>query len=207
MNEWGKIEDFIETIIGKISFVGITQSDLQYVFLQYVAALSDTCFEFSLQLSDIFGERFKINRKLSDVSTMEDLKTQMITLAQKIFKKLEEKKQHIHQDMIDKILVYIQENIDKNITLESIAEKVFMHPAYLSRICKSVTGVSLGEQIVLSKIQKAKELLTWTNNSVSDISERLGYTTPRAFYRIFKDYTGFTPSDFRKQEGLKKIIK
>ncbi|AZN41079.1 helix-turn-helix domain-containing protein [Paenibacillus albus] len=205
MNEWDRIEASLTEMIHKVSYIGITKSDVQYIFLQYVACLSDLCVEFSLQLSDVFGKHFYINESAATLSTMEELKLQMTTMAKRLYEKLGEKKTHIHTEMIEQLLHYIEEHIEENITLESIAEKVYMHPAYLSRICKTVTGLSLGEQIVLAKINKAKSLLVHSDDKVGDISERLGYTTPRAFYRIFKDYTGFTPSDFRKREGLKSI--
>ncbi|QHT63215.1 AraC family transcriptional regulator [Paenibacillus lycopersici] len=206
LNEWDRIIACIDEIIGKVSYVSVTPSDLQFVYLQYLSCLSDTCVEFSLQLQDVFGDRFYMDRRLARLSTMKEVHAQMAALARSLFEKLEEKKSHVHQEMIEKILVHIHAHIDRNLTIESIAEKVFMHPAYLSRICKTITGLSLGEQIVQAKIGKAKELLTGTQVTVGDIAERLGYTTPRAFYRIFKDYTGFTPSDYRKQEGLRKII-
>jgi two-component system response regulator YesN len=205
MNEWDKIEDYINKLIEKVSFIGIRESDLHFIFLQYVSCLFDLCNEFILQLSDVFGQDFYVERAVARVTTMEEMKSQMIQLALDLSKQLEEKKAHIHQDLIDKILIHIKDNINKDITLESLAEMVYMHPAYLSRICKSITGIGLGEQMVLARIDKAKELLTLTNESIVDISEQVGYTHPRAFYRMFKEHTGSTPGDYRKREISKNV--
>ncbi|QGQ98772.1 AraC family transcriptional regulator [Paenibacillus psychroresistens] len=206
MNEWDKIEDCISQIIENISFVGITQVDLQFIFLQYIACISDISNESLIPISEVFGEDFSFDRNVSQIATMVEMQTEMIRLAQELLVKLDHKKSHIHQELIDKLLIYIEENIEKNITLESLAAKAFMHPTYLSKICKNITGIGLGEQIVRIRIQKANELLLNTNIGINDISIRVGYTNPRAFYRLFKDHTGYTPGEFRKKVSLNKIV-
>lgn len=206
-NELDKVASFIQDLGTQPSFVGIRQSELRLMFMQFISVLFDLCGEFSLPPADIFGPQFQLDQAVARIVNWEDMKRTTTALAEELIKRLDEKKNHVHHELIEKILVFIKENIDKDITLETIAEKVYMHPTYLSRICKTITGIGLGEQIVTTRIERAKELLVQTNDNINDISVKVGYTHPRAFYRIFNDYTGFTPGDYRKYMRLKSVVK
>ena len=199
---WEPVRELLDELIGKMTYPGLTAMDLQLFYLQYTACLFELCNDFSLDIDELFEGEEPFDEKARRIGTVVDLSQEMFRLAQILHERIKSTKEHIHQDLIRNLLAYIREHLDQNLTLESLAEKVYMHPAYLSRICKSLTGKGLGEQIIQARVDKAKELLLTTNKSVTDISLALGYTNPRAFYRLFKEYTGLTPGEFRKSAGL-----
>ncbi|QHT62326.1 helix-turn-helix transcriptional regulator [Paenibacillus lycopersici] len=203
--EWEPIEAMLNGWVSKLTYPGMTQADLQLCFLQYAACLSDLCGEFSVDYEELTADGPRLNDVVRQTIAVSDLNREMLALARKLHERIRSTKDHIHQELIQHLLQYIREHLDQDLTLESLAEKVYMHPAYLSRICKSLTGKGLGEQIVLARIERAKELLLGTGQSVNDISVQLGYTNPRAFYRLFKEYTSMTPGEFRKNAGLRNV--
>lgn len=203
--EWEPIEAMLDGWVSKLSFRGMTQIDLQLYFLQYTVCLSDLCGEFSVDYEELTAGGPPLNDVARQTVAVSDLNREMHALARKLHERIKSTKDHIHQELIQHLLQYIRDHLDQDLTLESLAEKVYMHPAYLSRICKTLTGKGLGEQIVLARIERAKELLLATGQSVNDISVQLGYTNPRAFYRLFKEYTSMTPGEFRKNAGLRNM--
>jgi YesN/AraC family two-component response regulator len=66
---------------------------------------------------------------------------------------------------------------------------------------KEVTGKSITEFISTIRIERAKELLTSTNNPIRDIGESVGYADQNYFSRCFKRIEGCSPMKYRKNEG------
>jgi two-component system response regulator YesN len=99
----------------------------------------------------------------------------------------------------------IIENDIKNCTLEYVASKIGISPAYLSTIFKAKTNINFKEYLVNTKIKYAQALLINSNYSVLKISQEIGYANSRYFCKVFKKITGCSPSAYRINKGLKII--
>lgn len=100
------------------------------------------------------------------------------------------------------ILAYIDAHIEENITVQDLAQIAYMHPNYFIRFFKQQVGVPPIHYITGKKVDKAKELLSCTPNTITMIAEHLGFRDLYYFSRLFKKHTGLTPTDFRKQTTL-----
>ncbi|HEY8400448.1 MAG TPA: helix-turn-helix transcriptional regulator, partial [Cytophagaceae bacterium] len=74
----------------------------------------------------------------------------------------------------------------------------------LNTICQKIMGKSVSEIIELRKLIEAKNLLTYSDKTISEIGFELGYNEKAYFTNVFKKRTGQTPSEFR--EEMKKLI-
>ncbi|VTR28479.1 helix-turn-helix domain-containing protein [Sphingobacterium thalpophilum] len=83
-------------------------------------------------------------------------------------------------------------------TVHFIAEALSMSPGYLSGVLKSVTGESTQQHIHNKLIAVAKEKLTTTTLTVSEIAYELGFEHPQGFSKLFKHKTNVTPMAFRR---------
>lgn len=92
---------------------------------------------------------------------------------------------------------YINENFTKSITLEEVAGKVYLAPAYFSSLFKHVSGMNFINYLTSCRIRKAKDLLRDPKLKIQDVSEAVGYENSRYFSQVFKKYTGSTPFEFR----------
>jgi two-component system, response regulator YesN len=92
---------------------------------------------------------------------------------------------------------YVSLRLDKRITLEEVAEHLHLNPSYFSRLFKKETGETFIEYVTRMKIERAKELLDQTGQSVGKICELLGYDNQSYFIKIFKVHTGVTPVEYR----------
>lgn len=76
---------------------------------------------------------------------------------------------------------------------------------YLSSLFSSVEGITIEQFIIRQKIEKAKEYIVYDELSLSEIADRLGYSSVAHLSSQFKKTTGLTPSQFRKGSGNKRI--
>lgn len=104
--------------------------------------------------------------------------------------------------IIAKIQAYIQDNLHKEMNRDDIANAVYRNPAYLSRLFRKETGLSLSDYITQVKMERVKKLLTETNDKISIIAEEVGYVHFSYFAKLFKKMTGLTPQDYRKMNQV-----
>ena len=83
-------------------------------------------------------------------------------------------------------------------TVQSIADKLNVSPNYLSVLLKVLTGQSTQQHIHDKLIEKAKEKLSTTDLSVSEIAYELGFEYPQSFSKLFKLKTNLSPLEFRQ---------
>jgi len=107
------------------------------------------------------------------------------------------------QSIVKKIKEYIDCNLDKDITRESLAKSVFLNPDYLSRIFKKEIGESIGNYIISKRMETAKEYLEKTNEPVNAVAVKVGYDNFSYFSKVFKNYVGTTPKEYKA--NIKKM--
>ncbi len=99
--------------------------------------------------------------------------------------------------MIEKALKYIDEHYAQDITRFDVANHLYLNPGYFGRLFKQMTGETFGDYLVKLRMQKAIELL-FSSRSVAQISEMVGYANPSSFTRVFRLYTSYTPTEYRR---------
>ncbi len=96
------------------------------------------------------------------------------------------------------IIVYITQHFKENLSLDSVANKFFINKSQLCRTLKNTLGKTFSEYLAELRIDYAKERLTKTALTATQISTECGYSNFSYFMRQFKKLTGKTPSDYRK---------
>ncbi|MEF3304857.1 helix-turn-helix domain-containing protein [Paenibacillus sp. GYB003] len=91
-----------------------------------------------------------------------------------------------------------------DLSLHYIADEFHVSVSHLSRLFKEYTGDNFIDYLTELRVGKAKELLAESNWKIRDIAERVGYTHDTSFTRIFKKFTGLTPSEYREREWAKR---
>lgn len=82
--------------------------------------------------------------------------------------------------------------------MDSLAEKVYMAPSYLSSVFKKETGQNLSKFIKSYRMEQAKELLENTMLKIVDIANKCGYQNVSYFCSSFRDCYGVSPQKFRE---------
>ncbi len=99
--------------------------------------------------------------------------------------------------LYQQIVSYISRHYTEDITLKSISKRFGYNEKYLSFTLHKLTGINIRKLIALYRINKAKELLSITQNDVSEIALTCGFSAINTFNRTFKELTGLTPSEYK----------
>ncbi len=103
-------------------------------------------------------------------------------------------------DAITKFVIeYVEANYGGDLSLDAIAYKLGITGPYLSSYFKEKTGTNFSDYIYTVRMNKATEMLIETDLLIQEIASLVGYFTVASFNRVFKRYTGMTPSEFRRQ--------
>ncbi|MGO4494807.1 helix-turn-helix domain-containing protein [Paenibacillus sp. 2RAB27] len=93
---------------------------------------------------------------------------------------------------------YIDENLDKEMTIHELSQTVHFHPNYFIRFFKTHFGVPPMRYIYDRRMEKAKELLVYSSYSVTEVANMTGFQDGSYFSTSFKKHMGMSPSDFRQ---------
>ncbi len=114
-----------------------------------------------------------------------------------------------HIKRIRKVLNFIEENLDNELSLENVAEIGNYSPFHFHRIFRGIIGETLQEYINRNRMEKSAMLLSHhKNKSLEDIFSEVGFKSNSTFSKTFKKYFGISPTDFRKKspEYFSKIL-
>jgi AraC family transcriptional regulator len=100
----------------------------------------------------------------------------------------------------DRALEFIEAHLDQSFTLDQLADALGMSVFYFCRQFKQSMGVSPHQYVTRRRIERAKELLWHSQLPITDIALQVGFATPSAFSRLFRQLTGTTPKNFRQQK-------
>lgn len=100
-----------------------------------------------------------------------------------------------------KAQLFIQENLDEELSLERIAKAACFSPFHFHRLFRAFTGESLNNYIRRLRIEKSAGRLKYSEDSVTDIALDSGYNTPSSFSRAFHQVMGASPNSYRSEDN------
>lgn len=102
------------------------------------------------------------------------------------------------QKKINQIIQFINDNISEPITVQQIADEIHLNKDYMARLFKEHTHSTLGHYIAVQKTSLAQTMLL-QGNTVTQVQEKLGFSSYAYFHKFFKKMTGLSPSQYRLQ--------
>lgn len=181
----------------------------QYNFFSYAATemlhLSDQEKETILSVAKIIEQ--ELNSRIDDFS--QDVIISQIELllnyANRFYKRQFITRKAVSNDLLQKLEEILDEYFNNEIilsqgipTVQYLSERLNLSPGYLSDMLRSLTGQNAQQHIHQKLIDKAKEKLSATNLSISEIAYELGFEYPQSFSTLFKTKTNLSPLKFRR---------
>ncbi len=106
----------------------------------------------------------------------------------------------------NKAILYMQNNLSKAITLDNIAQSVNLSASFFSRKFRQDTGYAPIEYFNHLRIQKACQLLHFSDLRINEVAAQLGIDDPFYFSRLFKKQMGVSPAEYRNSEGIQRKL-
>lgn len=105
------------------------------------------------------------------------------------------------EPLIRQIYAWVEETAASHLNIAALAQALHTTERTLARKVKAMTGLSCAQFMRLVKVKQASDYLIYSSQSISQLSDRLGFTDDTSFRRTFKSTTGYTPSDYRTHFG------
>lgn len=103
---------------------------------------------------------------------------------------------------LDSVIAYTDEHFAENLSITELAARFDFTPNYLSSVFKKHAGINFVEYLTKLRMNKAKELLVYSSQSIKEIAESVGYYSQSHFTKTFIKYESCTPGEYRaKKKG------
>ncbi|NSW90423.1 MAG: helix-turn-helix domain-containing protein [Firmicutes bacterium] len=137
------------------------------------------------------------------ISNIEELELWIGNILEQIFVHTDDWQCERNKELVKKVKEYINANIaNQDISLNSVANAMYLSPNYLSRIFKEETGIYFIDYLIEARLELAKELLTSTNLSIEEIATVVGYSSSQYFIKKFKSKYGKTPKQYKIKSAI-----
>lgn len=172
--------------------------DMKYHFVITTALAARYCIEGGMELatayslSDFYIQKADRCKNIKEVSHLHTVMCEDYTLRMKRLRKQPIGSKHV-ADCLD----YIYDHLHTRITIEDLANHVHLNPSYLSRLFKQELGTSVSNYIQAKKIETAKNMLVYSEHTLSEIASVLAFSSQSYFTETFRKKTGLTPSQYR----------
>lgn len=112
------------------------------------------------------------------------------------------KRKRFMSGTIKKITEWMADHLgEENMSLTLLAEQMNMNPTYISQLFKKELGIGYHSYLNQMRVEKAREYLKKTDEPITSVAEKVGFSDYRVFTKVFKSIEGETPSQFRKSKN------
>jgi Response regulator containing CheY-like receiver domain and AraC-type DNA-binding domain len=195
------IEKIRNCILDIFNIANIYKEKSSLIYYQLCDEIYKIFYEFTNQ-NELYKGSYddliqKLKDQLEECFTGDDIAHSLINLIVECLEQYYSLNSNNENPLIRLAKRYIFENYDKLITLESISRIVNLNPVYFSVLFKKEVGISFVEYLNQYRIGIAKKILKDVKYNINQIASLSGYQDTRYFSKIFKKYTGITPTEYR----------
>jgi len=154
------------------------------------------------QFSDILESLFNIassNDYVRDMKVFESLTMLLTEILSQSWQRIDERAKIKSKLNLADLHEYLDNHYAEKILLDDLSEKFYINKYYLTRIFKKEFGISIMYYILQKRVSKAKQLLRFSDKTMESIGVEVGLSEPYYFSRIFKQFEGISPSEYRKR--------
>jgi len=140
--------------------------------------------------------------RIEQILALEDILPLMTEMFRAYCRLVRKHSTQTHTPLVQQALIYIESNLNGDLSLRTLAQKLNISGSYLSTIFKKETGQTLTDLIAHRRVERAKELLRTTRLQIQTVAQHCGIMDVHYFSKIFKKISGMTPKEYR--ESLKR---
>jgi two-component system response regulator YesN len=188
----------LEAIFDKIRSFDVLKIEETYpYYMEILFLIINFLNELGEESNEVFERETDFYTTISRFETVFEINNWIKNLVGAMLHYLQEKASiRLHRAVV-RACQFVKDNYQEEITLPMIGEFVGLSESHFSRLFAKEMGENFIDYLTKIRITKAKELFVTTNLKVYEIAEKVGYTSAEHFSRIFKRYTGESPSNYK----------
>ncbi len=193
-------KEYLNRLLGEIFFR--SNGDFSIIkarALELVVLLSRSAIEGGADTEHIFLLNNSFIKEIEKFNTVEKLGVWLSSVINRFVSYVFEFKDIRHSVTLHKIIGYIRSNYMKKITLDDIADFVYMSKSHVSKIFNEEMGVSISVYVNKFRVNRSKTLLRDGSLSIAQIATLTGFENQSYFTKQFKAETGLSPKEFREK--------
>lgn len=190
-------EPFAEkTGLGILSYNAL--QNIKYHFAITVALITRYCIDGGMDFSIAYSISDYYILSADQARTLDEISRLHRVMCMDYAKKMQDISKHnMYSKHISDCIDYINDNLNTRITVSSLAAYINISSSYLSRLFKQEVSMSVSEYIQHKKLEVAKNMLQYSEYSISEISTYLAYPSHSYFTEVFRKSTKMTPMSYR----------
>ncbi|TYP69500.1 response regulator transcription factor [Paenibacillus methanolicus] len=142
-----------------------------------------------------YGDMFA---PLARLHTLRGLRERTKTLVRDILGSLQDAEAKAeHSPHVAAALDYVKTHYREELSLKTLSQKLGLHPNYLGQLFQQEAGTSFSDYVNQYRVERATQLLLYTDKKTAEIAADVGYWDTSYFYRQFKKYAGVSPTELR----------
>ncbi|MBP3773319.1 MAG: helix-turn-helix transcriptional regulator [Treponema sp.] len=180
--------------------------NLKYHLIITVAMITRYVIEAGLEMEAAYNLSDIYIRKIDVCGNEDSIREIHEELCEAYVKRMQAcKRRRLYSKPVSQCIDYIYDNLHEKISLDDLADVSGVSTSYISKLFHSEVGITIAQYIQKKRVDAAKNLLLFTEYSISDISNYLQFSTESYFISVFRKYCGVTPKKFREVHFRSKL--
>jgi two-component system response regulator YesN len=197
---WTDIEEKLRAVFDEMEAkFAESQEHLLEVYFSIASAFAFIAHKNGRPLQQLIGGDYDRMIEGIPFRTVNQLREWSVRALHRLKQDMDQETKNSRTSLINEIRSFIDQNIAGDVSLQTIAAHVFLHPVYVSKIYKLETGDNLSDYVNRVRMNKAEYLLKNSQEKIYEIAAKLGYQRPHSFNHAFKKQFGMTPQEYRDQ--------
>ncbi|MBY0163749.1 AraC family transcriptional regulator [Cytobacillus firmus] len=173
-------------------------NQIQPIFIQLFTSIRYSFGSFGTGIEILFKKGTDPYRELLDLGSMDHIVTWFRSLITRGVECIRQEMDARGNQHIAKVIEMLENDYDKDISLQWVAEQLNLNPAYISRLFKQSTGQPFVDYLKQVRIDNSKRLLAEGRLKINEIGRQVGFGSAHYFIKVFKEITGLTPGEYKK---------
>ena len=201
-NDLENSRKYLNEILGHIFFSSVTNLDVIKVrAMELSVMISRAAMDGGADHTKISNINVQFISEFFNYQTIEEVCWSLTDILKKFTRETFEFSKIKHVDIISKAIDYVKAHYMRKLTLNEVAERVFLSPSYFSKIFKQEMGCYFKDYVNYIRVEKSKLLLLTGKASLVEIADNAGFYDQSYFNKVFKKLTGVTPKKYRETGG------
>ncbi len=199
------VKEAVDALFRDIEGAKASLRDYQIYFIEVFAVLSRLAKALQLDVEGIFPSQSGMYVEIGSFNNMDEVKAYIKSLSLRLMDQLSGRMVNSTQTLLEKAKAYIEQNYpDPELTVQKLADHLFISASYLSLIFKKEAGQTFLKYLIAIRLDAAKALLMSPDIKVTEVAEKVGYPDVSYFSYFFKKNFGISPREFRSRHTGKK---